>query len=98
MVSTQNRVTELSYLQPTNKMTVMNCNKAKVLMSAAIDGELTPKEEEELAQHFAVCPECREGFLDAKKTKIIIKERIVRVKAPSTLVESIVRLTSFTSS
>ncbi|UWX58759.1 anti-sigma factor [Chlorobaculum sp. MV4-Y] len=75
----------------------MNCNKAMVLMSAAIDGELTPKEEEELAQHLADCPECRAEFQDAKKTKIIIKERIVRVKAPSTLVESITRLTTITS-
>ena len=72
----------------------MNCNKAMVLMSAAIDGELSPKEEEELAQHLAECPECRAEFQDAKKTKIIIRERIVRVKAPSALIESITRLTS----
>jgi anti-sigma factor (TIGR02949 family) len=75
----------------------MNCNKAMVLMSAALDGELSPKEEEELAQHLAECPECRAEFQDAKKTKIIIRERIVRVKAPSTLIESITRLTSITS-
>ncbi len=75
----------------------MNCNKAMVLMSAAIDGELSAKEDEELAQHLADCPECRAEFQDAKKTKIIIKERIVRVKAPSTLIESITRLTTITS-
>lgn len=72
----------------------MNCNKAKVLMSAAIDGELTLKEEEELTQHIAECPECRAEFQEAKKTKIIIRERIVRFKAPQTLIESIVRLTT----
>ncbi|NTW46620.1 MAG: zf-HC2 domain-containing protein [Chlorobaculum sp.] len=72
----------------------MNCNKAMVLMSAALDGELSPKEEGELAQHLAECPECRAEFQDAKKTKIIIRERIVRVKAPSALIESITRLTS----
>jgi hypothetical protein len=38
----------------TYQLTAMNCNKAMVLMSAAIDGELTPKEDEELAQHLAV--------------------------------------------
>jgi anti-sigma factor (TIGR02949 family) len=75
----------------------MNCNKAMVLMSAALDGELSPKEEEELAQHLAECPECRAEFQDAKKTKIIIRERIVRVKAPSALIESITRLTSITT-
>jgi anti-sigma factor (TIGR02949 family) len=71
----------------------MICKKAMVLMSAAIDGELTPKEEEELAQHLAECPGCQAEFQDAKKTKVIIKERIVRVRAPKNLVESIVRLT-----
>lgn len=75
----------------------MNCKKAMVLMSAAIDGELTAREEEELRIHLAECPECREEFKDAKNTKIIIRERIVRVKAPKTLVESIVKLTTLTS-
>ncbi|AOS84052.1 anti-sigma factor [Chlorobaculum limnaeum] len=75
----------------------MNCNKATVLMSAALDGELSPKEEEELAQHLAECPECRAEFQDAKKNQIIIRERIVRVKAPTTLIESITRLTSITT-
>jgi len=68
-----------------------------VLMSAAIDGELTPKEEEELALHLAECTACRAEFQDAKKTKIIIRERMVRVKAPRTLVESIVKLTTVTT-
>jgi anti-sigma factor RsiW len=81
----------------TYPLTAMNCNKAMVLMSAAIDGELSPKEEAELAHHLAQCPECRAEFQDAKKTKIIIRERIVRVKAPSNLIESITRLTSITS-
>jgi anti-sigma factor RsiW len=75
----------------------MNCNKATVLMSAAIDGELTPKEDEELSQHLAECSGCRAEFQDAKKTKIIIKERIVRVKAPNALIESISRLTNITT-
>ncbi|MGC8774868.1 MAG: anti-sigma factor family protein [Chlorobaculum sp.] len=84
-------------IQTIYQLTAMNCNKAMVLMSAAIDGELSAKEDEELAQHLADCPECRAKFQDAKKTKIIIKERIVRVKAPSTLIESITRLTTITS-
>ena len=66
-------------------------------MSAAIDGELTPKEEEELVSHLAKCPECRTEFQDAKNTKVIIRERIVRVQAPQTLLESIVRMTTVSS-
>jgi anti-sigma factor (TIGR02949 family) len=75
----------------------MNCNKAMVLMSAAIDGELTAQESDELKLHLDECPECRAEFQDAKNTKIIIRERIVRVKAPKTLVESIVRMTNVIS-
>jgi anti-sigma factor (TIGR02949 family) len=75
----------------------MNCNKAMVLMSAAIDGELTTKESEELTGHLDDCPECRSEFQDAKNTKIIIRERIVRVRAPKNLVESILKMTSVIS-
>ncbi|NTU68795.1 MAG: zf-HC2 domain-containing protein [Chlorobiaceae bacterium] len=75
----------------------MNCNKATVLMSAAIDGELTGKEAEELSEHLAECPECRSEFQVAKNTKIIIRERIVRVKAPKNLIDSIVRMTNVAS-
>ena len=67
----------------------MNCNKAMVLMSAAIDGELSPKEEEGLAQHLAECPECRTEYQYAKKNKIPIRERIARVEAPNPFVESL---------
>jgi anti-sigma factor RsiW len=83
-------------LTSTYQVTVMNCNKAMVLMSAAIDGELTPREDDELALHLADCPECRAEFQDAKKTKLIIRERVIRVKAPSALLESISRLTNIT--
>ncbi len=82
---------------PTNLYITMNCNKARVLMSAAIDEELTAGEAEELANHLASCPECREEFQEAKNTKIIIRERIVRIKAPQNLIESIVRMTNVTS-
>ncbi len=75
----------------------MNCNKAKVLMSAAVDGELTAREEQELFSHLAECPQCREEFQEAKNTKIILRERLVRVKAPKNLIDSIVRMTTVTS-
>lgn len=81
----------------TNQYIIMICNKAKVLMSAAIDGELTALEEDELSEHLSSCPQCREEFQEAKNTKIIVKERLVRVKAPKSLVESIVRMTTVIS-
>ena len=74
----------------------MNCNKAAVLMSAATDGELSVKEKEELTIHLEECPECRAAFIEAKNTKLIIRERIVRFQAPQSLVDSIIRLTSVT--
>ena len=67
-----------------------------VLMSAAIDGELTSKEENELLSHLDECPECRAEFQDAKNTKIILRERIVRVMAPQNLMESIINMTIMT--
>lgn len=63
-----------------------------VLMSCAIDGELTSAEEQEFTRHIAECPECAEEYSEAKKTKMIIQEKIFRVKAPQSLVESILGL------
>ncbi|MEI6758145.1 MAG: zf-HC2 domain-containing protein [Chlorobium sp.] len=71
----------------------MNCQKARVFMSAAVDGELTLKEEQDFLLHLVECRECKEEFEDAKKTKMIIKERIVQFKAPQTLINSIMQLT-----
>ena len=75
----------------------MNCQKAQVLMSAAVDCELTVKEEEVFLLHLSECKECKDEFDDAKKTKMIIKEKIVQFKAPQSLFNSIMELTSVSS-
>ncbi|TLU55879.1 MAG: zf-HC2 domain-containing protein [Chlorobium sp.] len=75
----------------------MNCQKAQVLMSAAVDCELTVKEEEGFLLHLSECKECKDEFDDAKKTKMIIKEKIVQFKAPQSLFNSIMELTSVSS-
>ena len=36
----------------------MICEEAMALMSAKLDGALTPEQEEELAAHLAACPDC----------------------------------------
>lgn len=64
-------------------------------MSAAVDGELYLKEEQEFLLHISECKGCSEEFDDAKKIKSIIRERIVKFKAPQTLVNSIMQLTCF---
>jgi anti-sigma factor RsiW len=66
-------------------------------MSAAIDGELSSKELEELKDHIDGCSECQIEFQDAKNTKNILRERIVRVRAPKNLVDSILRMTTVTT-
>ena len=38
----------------------MSCNNYKVLISAAVDGELTPAERKLLDGHLAECPGCRD--------------------------------------
>jgi anti-sigma factor RsiW len=70
----------------------MNCKKAHVLMSCALDGELTAKEEQEFLQHLSECMACAEEFIEAKKTKMIIREKIVRFNAPQSLVDSVLKL------
>ncbi len=66
-------------------------------MSAAVDVELCLKEEQEFLFHLAECVGCREEFEDAKKIKLIIRERIIKFKAPQTLVNSIMQLTCFSN-
>ncbi len=66
-------------------------------MSAAVDCELTVKEEEGFLLHLSECKECKDEFEDAKKTKMIIKEKIVQFKAPQSLFNSIMELTSASS-
>lgn len=73
----------------------MNCKTARVLMSAAVDGEISFKEEKGFLSHLSACKECCDEFDDAKKTKMIIKERIIQFKAPQTLINSIMQLTNF---
>jgi len=75
----------------------MNCNEACVLISAAVDGELSFMEEQQFNLHLAECKDCAAEFCDAQKTKLIIKERVVRFKAPQTLINSIMQLTSFSA-
>jgi len=71
----------------------MNCQQAYQLISAAVDGELSCHEKEKFFQHLAECTTCTEEFNDAMKTKLIIKERIIRFTAPQTLINSIMHLT-----
>ncbi|MEI6846649.1 MAG: zf-HC2 domain-containing protein [Chlorobiaceae bacterium] len=75
----------------------MSCKKALVLVSAAVDCELTLKEEQEFQMHLTKCNKCSKEFSEAKKTKMIIKEQIIQFKAPQSLVNSIMQLTSITT-
>jgi len=72
----------------------MNCNEALVLISAAVDGELSINEEQHFLQHLSKCGECYSEFEEAQKTKMIIREIIVRFNAPQTLINSVMQLTS----
>lgn len=66
-------------------------------MSAAVDSELTLQEKQEFLAHLSTCKECNEEFAEAKKTKMIIKERIVQFKAPQSLINSIMHLTGISA-
>ncbi len=70
----------------------MNCTQAQALMSAAVDGELTLKEQKGFEKHILSCSFCFNEFKEAQKTKSIIREKIIRFKAPQSLVNSILKL------
>ena len=61
-------------------------------MSVAVDGELTVKEEHLFLLHLSECEMCRIEYEEAKKTKLIIREKIVRFNAPASLVTMIMQL------
>ena len=73
-------------------ISTMNCTQAQALMSAAVDGELTLKEQEGFEEHILTCTACFTEFKEAQKTKNIIREKIIRFKAPQSLVNSILKL------
>ncbi len=75
----------------------MNCKKAGVFISASVDGELSLSEEQEFLLHLSECKECCLEFEEAKKTKMIIRERIIQFKAPQSLIMSIMQLTNFST-
>ena len=70
----------------------MNCKQAQALMSAAVDNELSLKEQEGFEKHLLNCPTCFNEFKEAQKTKHIIRDKITRFKAPPSLVKSILEL------
>lgn len=66
-------------------------------MSAYIDGELSLNDEQEFLLHLSECEPCRTEFEDAKRTKMIIRDKIIQFKAPQALIISIMQLTSFST-
>uniref|UniRef100_Q3APD5 Putative zinc-finger domain-containing protein n=1 Tax=Chlorobium chlorochromatii (strain CaD3) TaxID=340177 RepID=Q3APD5_CHLCH len=72
----------------------MTCTEARLLMSAAVDCEISFIEQEQLQQHLALCAPCCIEFETVKKTKLIVRARLIQFKAPQSLVNSIMELTN----
>ncbi len=70
----------------------MDCKQAREFMSAAVDEELSVTEKVYFFSHMTECKECFAEYDDAKKTKMIIREKIIRFKAPQALINSIMQL------
>ncbi len=71
----------------------MDCKEALKLMSAAIDGELSPQKDSEFHSHIKECDACRAEYEAERATKAILKSKLKRVKAPQSLVDAIKRQT-----
>jgi predicted anti-sigma-YlaC factor YlaD len=88
---------QINKLETHNVIHTMNCIETRALISAAVDDELSFLEEKQFLLHLSECNECTVEFEDAQRTKLIIRERVVRFKAPQTLINSIMQLTSFST-
>jgi len=54
----------------------MKCDKARELMSAAVDSELTSRENQAFTLHLQECSDCREEFEEAKKTSRSYRKKL----------------------
>ena len=52
----------------------MSCEDALALMSAKLDGALSPEEEQALAAHLEACPDCR-AWMEAMTS---VEEKVAR--------------------
>lgn len=62
-----------------------DCNYFSSLITGYIDGELNTSDSNEVKSHLDVCSECKEHYLDEKRVKSIIKEKMPIIKAPVAL-------------
>ena len=69
----------------------MNCDDARVLMHAYIDGELDLAAGLELERHLAECPRCASEYAALSAVRARLKEEAFRYEAPAALKEKIRR-------
>lgn len=63
----------------------MKCEEAEVLVSLSIDGELDALSRKRLNEHLDACPECRRQHEYEDRFRIMLAERVRRVRAPERL-------------
>ena len=68
----------------------MNCGQIRELLSAQLDGRLTPDEEAALSGHLAACEECRREQAALAKTVSILRG-LAPVEAPAGLPDRVRR-------
>jgi Putative zinc-finger len=66
-----------------------DCNRAKELMSGAVDDELSAEEYSYFDQHVEFCEICRDEFELEKSTQIYFRSRVGLLEPPSDLLDSI---------
>lgn len=63
----------------------MKCDKARELMSAAVDSELTSRENQAFTLHLQECSDCREEFEEAKKNKADHTGKNCKIQSPAVI-------------
>src|SRR5262245_279521 len=63
----------------------MNCAKARFLLYAYLDRDMSSQEAENLARHLAGCPSCQARSLAARGLAKLLHSRVDRTPAPTRL-------------
>jgi anti-sigma factor (TIGR02949 family) len=71
----------------------VNCNEVRALITAAVDGELDDATRQAFLNAIDACPDCRAEYEAELATKLLLRSRLKKVKAPQSLVDAIKRQT-----
>jgi mycothiol system anti-sigma-R factor len=83
------KIAETLGLKPKENSKVYDCTETLKKVMLALDGELSPDEEERFLSHLNCCSRCLEKFKIEQSFKEFLAEKIARHTIPSHLIDQI---------